>query len=102
MRLVITGGNIGTTHTDVVQRQSKDVTAFSFRNDIAKHTGGQTPCVSAIVVPQPSKRNLTISTKPLILQPIKPPQTNSRMTIAIKPMNVSISIYTTIAKTTNS
>ena len=58
--------------------------------------------IHAIVVQQPSKRNLAITTIPLIIQPIKPPQTNSRKTIAIKPMNASISIYTTIAKTTNS
>ena len=58
--------------------------------------------IHAIVVPQPSKRNLTISTKPLIIQPNKPPPTNKRMTNAIRPMNASISIYTTIAKTTNS
>ncbi len=57
--------------------------------------------IHAIVVQQPSKRNLAITTIPLIIHPIKPPQTNSRMTNAIKPMNASISIYTTIAKTAN-
>ena len=58
--------------------------------------------IHAIVVPQPSNRNLTISTNPFIIQPNKPPPTNSRMTNTIKPMNASIFIYTTIAKTTNS
>lgn len=57
--------------------------------------------IHAIVVQQPSKRNLTITTIPLIIQPKIPPPTNSSKTNMTNPMNSIISIYTTIAKTAN-